>query len=264
MSSRLKTLILLTVALIAVLAYALSPYDFSNDGNGLRKVNLSALKAPTAEEQAAAKILAKKAAVSPKPKQQVTDTCKQTFLFFGDSMLEGLTRRFDDYAGFNGHTLHTVIWYSSVSEKWAKTKTLEHYIAKYHPTFIVVCLCSNELFVRDLDVRDKYIATIVQKIGNIPFVWISPPNWKEDTGINDLIIKHVGKDRYFDSRQLTLERGKDHAHPTFSAAAHWFDLVASWMSSKETAHPIIMKQPDKNNYRAASVEVLQPSFEGVE
>lgn len=262
MTARVKTLILLFVALAAVLAYAFSPYDFSNDGNGLRKVSLKALEAPKPSPKVTA--LAQQKAAPPKPKQQQPDTCKQTFLFFGDSMLEGLTRRFDDYAGANGHTLHTVIWYSSVSEKWAKTKTLEHYINKYHPTFIVVCLCSNELFVRDLDVRDKYIATIVQKIGNIPFVWISPPNWKDDTGINELIIKHVGKERYFDSRHLTLERGKDHAHPTFSAAAHWFDLVAKWMSSKETAHPIIMKAPDKNNYRAASVEVLQPSFEGVQ
>ena len=194
-------------------------------------------------------------------KKESPDTCKQTILFFGDSMLEGLGRRFGDYAGFNGHVLHNVIWYSSSSKQWGTTRTLEHFIELYHPTFIVVCLCSNELFVRDLDKRNQYIQTLVQKIGDIPFVWISPPNWKKDTGINTLIVKNVGKERYFDSTHLTLERISDHAHPTMKAAAEWFDLVAKWMSSNETAHPIVMRTPDKR-YKAASTVLLSPNDTG--
>ena len=124
------------------------------------------------------------------------DTASQRILFFGDSMLEGLSRRLCDYAMENGHELTSVIWYSSTSQTWAECDTLEHFIRKTSPTFVVVCLCSNELFVRDLKERSGYIERVVSKIGDLPFVWISPPNWKEDTGINDLIIKHVGAYHY--------------------------------------------------------------------
>ena len=61
---------------------------------------------------------------------------------------------------------------------------LDYYLQQVKPTYVVICLCSNELFVRDLDQREEYIKTIISKIGNVPFVWISPPNWKDDTGIH--------------------------------------------------------------------------------
>ena len=259
MNTQIKVLLLLTAALIAVIGFAVSPYDVATDGVELKKISLNILEDDGQKVDSLQ--LQKQDSIAEKQKTTEPDTCKQTFLFIGDSMLEGLSRRFDDYAGYNGHTLHTVIWYSSSSEKWGTTHTLEHFISKYHPTFIVVCLCSNELFVHDLDKRDQYIQSIVKKIGNIPFIWISPPNWKEDTGINELIIKNVGKNRYFDSTHLTLERRKDHAHPTSKAAAEWFDLVAKWMSGKETAHPVIMQTPDKD-YKVASVVILQPDNPG--
>ena len=129
----------------------------------------------------------------------VVDTMPQRILFIGDSMLEGLARRFYDYAAKNGHDLHTVLWYSSNSERWAKTRTLDYYLEHVKPTYVVICLCSNELFVRDMDNRDQYIKTILSKIGNVPYVWISPPNWKDDTGINEVIIKsgfHLKEDVY--------------------------------------------------------------------
>ena len=192
---------------------------------------------------------------------KVKDTNPQTILFIGDSMLEGLARRFYEYAGRNGHDLHTVLWYSSTSERWAKTRTLDYYLQQVKPTYVVICLCSNELFVRDLDQREEYIKTIISKIGNVPFVWISPPNWKDDTGINEIIIRHVGKERYFDSRHLELERGKDHMHPTFSAAAVWFDKVALWLSSDETAHPIVMEVPTEK-VKSTNWTIMMPNDPG--
>lgn len=186
------------------------------------------------------------------------DTANQKILFFGDSMLEGLSRRLCDYAMENGHELTSVIWYSSTSQTWAECDTLEHFIKKTSPSFMVVCLCSNELFVRDLKERDEYIGRIVSKMCDVPFVWISPPNWKEDTGINDLIIKHVGKDRYFDSRHLELKRGRDRVHPTFDAAEGWMDSVAVWMSSDSTRHPIRMDVPQQQRPRKFKQILLLP------
>ena len=142
-------------------------------------------------------------------------------------MVEGLSRRLGDYAGENGHKLYTVIWYSSSTERWGTTQTLEHFIAEYKPTYILICLGSNELFINDLANRTQYVQQLVKKIGNIPFVWISPSNWNGDTGINDVIKENVGKGHFFDSRNLKLKRGSDHYHPTWAAAAYWMIMVAT-------------------------------------
>lgn len=171
------------------------------------------------------------------------DSSAFRILFFGDSMLEGLSRRMGDYAKQNGYDLTSVIWYSSSTRLWAETDTLQHFIREVQPDFVMVCLGSNELFVHDLEKRDRYIDRIVHRLAPHPFLWISPPNWKDDTGINQLIIDHVGLDRYFDSRHLTLERGSDHAHPTFDAAAIWMDSVAQFMSSPSFRHPLPMEVP---------------------
>lgn len=98
-----------------------------------------------------------------------------------------------DYAKENGHTLYTVIWYSSTTEKWAETQTLEHFVDEYKPTYILLCLGSNELFVNDLDVRNEYIKTIVRKLSRYPFVWIGPADWNSDTGIIDLIASNAAR-----------------------------------------------------------------------
>lgn len=282
MRTQLKILLLLVDVLVVLAIYAISPMDWAIANNELRKVNFKigtdttsttvtaqgdgvSVDAPAStassdgsgQTASVADLSTTQAAQHPK----VKDTGKQRFLFFGDSMLEGLSRRLCDYAAHNGHEQRTVLWYSSTSEKWATTNTLDYYIREVQPTFIICCLCSNELFVRDLDRRDKFIATIVRKMGDIPFVWISPPNWKDDTGINALIVKHVGKERYFDSTHLTLARGKDKAHPTFEAAAHWFDLVAEWLESDQTAHPIVMEKPTQK-VKWSHVTMLQPNDPG--
>ncbi|MDE6427807.1 MAG: hypothetical protein K2K59_02520, partial [Muribaculaceae bacterium] len=71
----------------------------------------------------------------------LTDEQPQRFLIFGDSMTPNLARRLADYAGANGHiAVHSVNWDSSNSISWAESDRLEEFIAKYEPTFIIVCL----------------------------------------------------------------------------------------------------------------------------
>lgn len=236
MYAQKKTLLLLICVVVAMVVYAMDPIDWSFARQPLKKIKIAMLQ----EMMDTTSLEVETVDTIP---LKVRDDSPQRILFIGDSMLEGLARRFYDYAVRNGHDLHTVLWYSSNSERWAKTRTLDYYMQKVQPTYVVICLCSNELFVRDMDNRDQNIKTILRKLGDVPYVWISPPNWKDDTGINEVIIRNVGMDRYFDSRHLELERGKDHMHPTFSAAAQWFDLVAAWLSSDDTAHPIVMEVP---------------------
>lgn len=187
------------------------------------------------------------------------DTVPKTILFFGDSMLDGLYPRLAAYAEENGHTLYTVIWYSSTSEVWGKSDKLQKYINDLHPDYIFVSLGANELFVKDIaEKRDKYVKKIIADIGDIPYVWIGPPNWKPDTGINDLIEKNAGGAHFFLTNGMQFPRMKDGAHPTHDAAIGWMDSVVRWMAVNSD-HPIRMNLPEKKKARAKRVFVHQPN-----
>ena len=187
------------------------------------------------------------------------DTAAKTILFIGDSMLDGLSPRLAAYAKANGHTLYSVIWYSSTSEVWGRSDKLRSYISRLNPDFIFICLGANELNVRDIaDKRARYVKKMVSAIGSIPFVWIGPPNWKEDTGINDLIASNVPQGSYFRSNGMHFERKKDGAHPTQASSALWMDSVARWMP-RYASHPIAMDCPSENTARPKRVFVHQPN-----
>lgn len=188
----------------------------------------------------------------------VVDTTSKNILFIGDSMLEGLSPRLAAYAQSNGHTLYTVIWYSSTSKIWSEAKKLTAYIRQFNPDYIFICLGANELFVKDiLSKRDICVKNIVKEIGNIPYVWIGPPNWKDDTGINNLISKNAGAGHYFKSDGMIFERSKDGAHPTRQSASLWMDSVVRWMAL-HSAHPIKLDVPATQSARPKRVIVLQP------
>lgn len=264
MDNRQKTLIIFAVALVAILAYALMPDYVSYGDAKLKKVSLASIEKKQPDSTVAAKATqagkAKKAGQAKKATATV-DTSRLRILLFGDSMCEGLTRRLDDYAGENGDSLSTFVWYSSSTELYAKTNVIETLIKRKRPQFIIIALGSNELFVRDLEQRDQNIKAIIGKLGDTPYVWIGPPNWKKDTGIDSLILANVGKERYFDSSHLKLVRGKDHVHPTFTAAGQWMDLIAQWLSDpNKTAYPIRMKKPTKGYH--SKIEVAGPDFKG--
>lgn len=193
-----------------------------------------------------------------KSEPKMVDTTSKTILFIGDSMLEGLSPRLAAYAKENGHTLYTVIWYSSTSKIWSDAAKLTVYIRKFQPDYIFVCLGANELFVKDIMAkRDRCVRNIIKEIGNIPFVWIGPPNWKPDTGINRLIANNVGNGCYFKSEGMEFERAKDGAHPTHQSAALWMDSVVRWMYL-HAQHPIKLDVPSVAQARPKKVEVLQP------
>lgn len=256
MKTYTKVIMILLIPLLLIVAYGLSDLYLPTENFALEKVDFSDVKQWFGNDSLAADTIDSVALT--KPKEVELDTTSQRILFFGDSMLEGLGRRMCDYALENGHEYTSVCWYSSTSEIWANTDTLQYFIKETKPTFIMICLCSNEQFVRDLQKREKYVETIIDKIGDIPYVWISPPSWKEDTGINNIIRTKVGKKRYFDSTKLEYERGKDHVHPTFASAEVWMDSIAVWMQSKKVEHPIKMAVPTEERPRKWNGKYLKP------
>ena len=186
------------------------------------------------------------------------DSSAQTILFIGDSMLEGLGPRMAAYAEENGHSLYYVIWYSSTSAVWGQSDKLKKYIQRLNPSYVFICLGANELFVNDIaKKRNHFVKKIISDIDTIPFIWIGPPNWKPDTGINDLIKANAPEGSFFLSSGLTFERSKDGAHPTRSSASAWMDSVAAWMP-RNARHPILMKRPQAEEGRAKRIFVHQP------
>lgn len=187
------------------------------------------------------------------------DTTAQTILFIGDSMLDGLSPRLAAYSNQSGFHQYSVIWYSSTSEKWSRSKRLKSYIDKIKPTFIFICLGSNELMVKDIITRrQQFVSDIVDQIGDIPFLWIGPPNWRKDTGINQLIKNNVPQGCYFKSDGMKFERRKDGAHPTAASASLWMDSIIRWMPD-HSAHPIRFKKPEKKTGRADHIYIHAPS-----
>lgn len=181
--------------------------------------------------------------------EEAKDTTHHRILLFGDSMLDGVGRRFNDYASANGHTLYTSIWYGSTTKNWAYTTELPRLMEKVDPTFVIVCLGTNDLGYHDISARAEAVQEIMRVIGDRPFIWIGPVSLRtisRDPGIASMIRQNVGASRFYDSYNLRISRAADGIHPTFAAAAHWVDGIAQWMSGPETAHPIVMNTPAKS------------------
>lgn len=175
------------------------------------------------------------------------DTTKKNILFIGDSMLERLSPRIAAYAEENEHQMNTVIWYGSSTEVWATSGRAKECIQKYRPDYIIISLGGNELFVNDIIARrTKYVKQIVAEFADIPYVWIGPPNWKKDTGINKMIQSVVPKGNFYLSYtpDQHYERAKDGAHPTPASAAKWADRICKWIV-EESNNPIVLNLPQK-------------------
>jgi hypothetical protein len=124
-------------------------------------------------------------------------------------------------------------------------------------------LGSNELFVPRIEKRKSNLENILEQIGDIPFIWIAPPNWKEDTGINTMLANTIGEKKVFFSKDLKMERMKDGAHPTWKAAFYWADTISSWIMTK-SQYPILLKKTKKNTSPKASTSfVIKKNIDSV-
>jgi lysophospholipase L1-like esterase len=169
-----------------------------------------------------------------------------------------LAPRLAAYCDVSGHTLVEVIWYSSSTLYWGESARLTELINKFHPDYIFVCLGANELYVPDIKrARRPHLRKILAEIGNIPYVWIGPPNWDEDTGINDLLAQELGRGCFYLSANDEFERSRDGAHPTRASAQKWMDRVIKWMDTS-CAHPIRLNKPQALTSRASRIVIYQP------
>lgn len=171
----------------------------------------------------------------------VTDSLPQSIFIFGDSMTFNLALRFAQYARQNGHTIHSVNWDSSNTKIWAEHDTLAYYINKFEPTQIFISLGSNEMYFKNPESRAPYVKKILEVIDTIPYVWIGPPNWQEDTGINDMLQRLCKRGSFFRSEGMEFKRKKDKIHPTRASSALWVDSIMRWLPN--SAHPFVADTP---------------------
>ncbi len=170
-----------------------------------------------------------------------TDSLPQSLFIFGDSMTFNLALRLADYAKQNGHVINSVNWDSSNTKIWADSDTLLYYLDKFKPTQVFISLGSNELYFKKPDSRAPYIKRIIEMIDTIPYVWIGPPNWKEDTGLNDMLERMCAPGSFFRSAGMEFERKADHVHPTRKSSALWVDSIMRWLP--KSSHPFIAELP---------------------
>lgn len=171
----------------------------------------------------------------------LTDSMPQSIFIFGDSMTFNLALRLAQYAKHNGHTINSVNWDSSNTKIWAEHDTLKYYIEKFRPTQIFISLGSNELYLKNPETRVPYVKKILEVIDTIPYVWIGPPNWKEDTGINDMLQRICKNGSFFRSAGIEFKRKKDNIHPTRESSAKWIDSVMRWIP--KSSHPFLVETP---------------------
>ncbi len=188
-----------------------------------------------------------------------TDTTAQKILLIGDSMAYTLVYRLEEYCAQNNHTMEAVSWVSSSTKWFGETDTLAYFIKKFAPTFVIFVIGSNELFVDHIaQRRDLDMDRIKAQTKGVRMVWVGPPNWKEDSGINDLILSKAGKGKFFLSKYLKLER-RDGAHPTHQAASIWMDSIASWITHK-SVYPIKLDYPKVKSSIKYNPIVLKPLY----
>lgn len=251
--------VLFTILAIALVGFFLfSQFDFP-EKLGLKKGKFNETLFASDKEEVTNKDTV--ATQEKKPNKNEMDTTKKTILFIGDSMVECLFPRMSAYAKKNGHTFYAVVWYSATTEVYGTRTTVKEYIDKYHPDYILFSLGGNELFIRDIkENRQKFVDEIIRQFGNIPYIWIGPPNWKPDTGINDMIKSSVPEGCFFLSYtpDQHYDRKKDGAHPTAASSNQWMDRICKWIMT-ESAHRIRLEKPaDGEKARPDDLVLLQP------
>ena len=251
--------VLFTILAIALVGFFLfSQFDFP-EKLGLKKGKFNETLFASDKEEVTNKDTV--ATQDKKPNKNEMDTTKKTILFIGDSMVECLFPRMSAYAKKNGHTFYAVVWYSATTEVYGTRTTVKEYIDKYHPDYILFSLGGNELFIRDIkENRQKYVDEIIRQFGDIPYIWIGPPNWKPDTGINDMIKSSVPEGCFYlsYSPDQHYDRKKDGAHPTAASSNQWMDRICKWIMT-ESAHRIRLEKPaDGEKARPDDLVLLQP------
>lgn len=146
---------------------------------------------------------------------------------------------------------------ATYTTSWANDPKLDQWLAK-RPSLVLVTLGANEV---DMPVPAEHAAAVEQLVRKIAAastscVWITPPMWKADSGILQVIHDHSAPCLYFDSDAvlggLTAdERQPDRIHPNKRGGARWAEALWGWL--------VDHKDATRPGWALAPFEVRRPS-----
>jgi hypothetical protein len=119
---------------------------------------------------------------------------------------------------------------------WAASPVLDEWLSR-RPALVLVTLGANEVEMPDPNLHAKAIEGIARKIASAgaACVWITPPMWKEESGILGVIREHCAPCLYFDSDAVlgglsADERQKDRIHPNARGGGRWARAFWDWLA----------------------------------
>jgi hypothetical protein len=124
---------------------------------------------------------------------------------------------------------------------WASDADLDKWLAR-RPSLVLVTLGANEVDMPVPAEHARAVKQLVRKISeaSTSCVWITPPMWKADTGILQVIHDHSGPCLFFDSDAVLGglgpdERQRDHIHPNERGGARWANAFWGWLTDHRDA-----------------------------
>ena len=149
-------------------------------------------------------------------------------LVIGDSMAQGLAPFLQRKVEAAGGRLLNAAEQSSTILWWQGSGKLRALIAQHRPDIIFIALGSNELFVKDSEMRAPLIRSMAAEIGSREAYWVGPPSWKPGSKLLPVIEENFLPRRFYNSDNLNVPRGKDGKHPTLEGYERWVESIWSW------------------------------------
>lgn len=125
---------------------------------------------------------------------------------------------------------------SSYTVTWAQR--VEQIVADTQPDLVIITLGANEVANINPVAHAPAVRRIVQIIGERSCVWVSPPMWRRDTGILDVIRQNSAPCRFFDSDKLVTDpipRRNDKIHPDEKGGEVWAEAFWRWLMAERVA-----------------------------
>ena len=118
---------------------------------------------------------------------------------------------------------------------WAFDPEFEQWLSR-RPSLVVVTLGANEVEMPVPTEHARAVERIARSIASAgaSCVWTTPPMWKADTGILQVIHDHCAPCLFFDSDAVLGalgrdERQPDHIHPNKKGGQRWADAFWGWL-----------------------------------
>lgn len=150
---------------------------------------------------------------------------------------------------------------SSYTTTWAGK--MELLVQNTQPDLVIINLGANEIANTDPPTHASAVRRIVKGIAGRPCVWVSPPLWRKDTGIINVIRENSAPCRFFDSDRLVpqpIPRIGDKIHPTILGGAEWAKAFWNWLHAERVpAEPTETPDASQNGASKRNPWLLKPS-----